>query len=83
MKNLIEYLLIHLVDHPEAVEIEESQPEEQTGRRPQVVYTIRVHDEDVGRVIGKGGSTIHAIRTIVKIRAVKEGVHAMVSLANE
>lgn len=75
MKNLLEFLLIHLVDHPEDVRIEES--EDDRG----MVYTIHVHPEDMGRVIGKGGSVIHSIRTIAKIRAIKEGLHAYVTLA--
>ncbi len=75
MKNLLEFLLIHLVNHPEDVRIEEH--EDDRG----LVYTLHVHPEDVGRVIGKGGSIIQAIRSIAKIRAIKEGIHAYIKLA--
>ncbi len=76
MKNLLEYIIIHLVEHPEDVQIEEVQDEQG------VVYTIRVNDEDVGRIIGKGGSVIHAIRSIGRIRAIKEGIRARINVAD-
>lgn len=75
MKNLLEFLLIHLVQHPEAVEIEEQENERG------FTYIIHVHPEDIGRVIGKGGSIIQSIRNIAKIRAVKEGIRAQIILA--
>jgi uncharacterized protein len=75
MKNLLEFILIHLVEHPEEVKVEESQDEH--GH----LYTLHVHQDDIGRVIGKGGSVIHAIRNIGKIRAVKEGISAHITLA--
>lgn len=75
MKNLLEFLLIHLVDHPEDVVIEET--EDDRG----LVFVLHVHPDDIGRVIGKGGSVIQAIRQIAKIRAIKEGIHAYITLA--
>ncbi len=75
MKNLLEFLLIHIVEHPEDVSIEETSDE-----RGQV-YLIHVNPEDVGRVIGKGGSVIQSIRNIAKIRAIKEGIRAYITIA--
>ena len=75
MKSLIEYLLIHIVTHPDSVEVEELQ----TGDNS-FTYAIHTHEEDIGRVIGKHGSVIQAIRTITKMRAIKEGVHAHVTI---
>ncbi|OGJ37169.1 MAG: hypothetical protein A3A82_02980 [Candidatus Pacebacteria bacterium RIFCSPLOWO2_01_FULL_47_12] len=72
MKNLLEFILIHLVEHPEDVTI----TERATGDTTQ--YVIHVHPDDMGRVIGKGGSVIQAIRNISRIRAVKEGIRAHV-----
>lgn len=77
MKNLIEYILIHLVEHPEDVNVVESQDDRGS------VYTIHVHKDDIGRVIGKGGSVIQSIRNIGKIRAIKEGIHAYINLAED
>ncbi|HEX7017366.1 MAG TPA: KH domain-containing protein [Patescibacteria group bacterium] len=75
MQNLLEFLLIHLVDHPESVKIEEI-PEAHTTR-----YILHVHPEDMGRVIGKKGSVIDAIRKIAKIRAIKENLHVTIDVA--
>lgn len=72
MKNLLEYILIHLVQYPEDVKIEEVQ--DAIG----YTYTIHVNKDDIGRVIGKGGAVIHSIRTICKIRAIKEGIRARI-----
>lgn len=77
MKNLLEFIIIHIVTHPEDVRVDET-PDEQG-----VVYTIHVNPEDIGRVIGKGGSVIHSIRNIGKIRALKEGIRAKITLADE
>ncbi len=78
MKNLLEYMLIHLVDNPDSVQVQEEV--EENGVH---IYTISVHPDDVGRVIGKGGSVIHAIRNIGKIRSIKEGVRAIIKLADD
>jgi hypothetical protein len=77
MKNLLEFIIIHIVTHPEDVHIDET-PDDQG-----VVYTINVNPEDIGRVIGKGGSVIHSIRNIGKIRALKEGIRAKIVLADD
>lgn len=72
MKSLLEFLLIHLVNNPDSVKIESTQEGDTD------VYTIYVAPEDTGRIIGKGGKIIHAIRTLAKVRAVKEQRHIMV-----
>ena len=74
MKNLLEYLLIHLVDYPEEVSVEE----EETDRGFE--YTLKVHPDDMGRVIGKRGAVIESIRSIAKVRAVKEGIRVYIKL---
>ena len=77
MKNLIEFILIHLVDHPEDVVIDETKGEQET------TYLIHVHSEDIGRVIGKGGSVIQAIRQIARVRATKEGERVRIDVFTE
>lgn len=67
MKNLLEYIVIHLVDNPESVVISEEKQNEF------VQYTIAVHPDDIGRIIGKKGSVISAIRQIARIKAIKDG----------
>ncbi len=75
MKNLIEFILNRIVDHPADVAVEET--EDDRGH----LYTIHVHEDDMGRVIGRHGVVINAIRAIVKIRAIKENIRASVKLA--
>lgn len=77
MKSLLEFLLNHLVAHPEDVAVTETEEE------GLFIYTLAVHPEDVGKVIGKNGSVISAIRTIAKIRAMKEHLRIRVQLAEE
>ena len=77
MKNLIEFILIHLVDHPEDVVIDEMKGEQET------TYLIHVHGDDIGRVIGKGGSVIQAIRQIARVRATKEGERVRIDVFTE
>jgi predicted RNA-binding protein YlqC (UPF0109 family) len=65
MKDLLEFLTQALVDEPGAVEVEEF---EEDG---DLVYEISVADDDLGRVIGKGGRVANALRTVAKAAAVK------------
>ncbi len=77
MKNLLEYILIHLVQFPEDVFVEEKTDEQGS------LFIIHVNQEDVGRVIGKGGSVIHSIRNIGRIRSIKEGIRARITIADD
>ncbi len=77
MKNLLEFILIHLVDNPEAVSVEMTMDEDTE------VYTLHVAPEDMGKVIGKQGKVINSIRTLARVRAVKEDKHISVILADE
>jgi|GEM_PF-141510 len=76
MKNLIEYILIHIVENPEDVKIE-TEPNEQG-----TTYIITVNPDDMGRVIGKKGSIIQSIRAIARVRAIKEGERAHIIVAD-
>lgn len=76
MKNLLEFLLIHIVTIPEDVRVEE----EETDRG--MTYYLYVNQEDMGRVIGKKGAVIESIRRIAKVRAVKENIRANIILVD-
>ena len=67
MRDFCEYLVKNLVDNPDKVDVSETEDEYQT-----VVLTITVDPLDMGKVIGKEGKIIKAIRDLVKILAVKE-----------
>ncbi len=75
MKETLIYLLTLLVDHPEDITIEETQEESRT------VLTIHAHPDDMGRIIGKSGRIIRAIRDLVKIIAAKHDTYVDVMIA--
>lgn len=66
MKELVLMIIRALVDHPGEIQITEI-PGEKT-----VMFEVRVADEDVGKVIGKNGKTINAIRTLLRAATVKD-----------
>lgn len=65
MKRLVEYIISAIVDHPESVKIEEKETKELLSLK------LSVHPEDMGKVIGKGGKIIKAIRRLSHILAIK------------
>lgn len=79
MKQLIEYIVSNIVNHPESVIITEEQTEDKEATK----YLIKVDAEDVGRVIGKEGKVIKSIRQIVRIAAIQKGTRAIVDLLED
>jgi len=67
VKELVEYLARLLVDDPQGVRVEEF--EEDDGS---LVVELTVADDDYGKVIGRGGRTAQALRTVIKAAAVKD-----------
>ncbi|MGC8834418.1 MAG: KH domain-containing protein [Armatimonadota bacterium] len=67
MKELVEMLAKNLVDQPDKVDVREVEG------TSTLTYEIMVAEDDVGKVIGKQGRIINAIRTIVKAAATKNG----------
>ena len=63
MKELVEYLIRSLVENPGGIQLEEREDDDM------VTLELRVDTEDLGRVIGKDGSTINAIRTVLQAAA--------------
>ncbi|MBQ7193623.1 MAG: KH domain-containing protein [Synergistaceae bacterium] len=76
-KELVEFIVKHLVTQPDSVEVENG--EEDGGNK----ILIRVAHEDVGRVIGKRGATINAIRLLAKAAAVKAGERVDVDIIED
>ncbi|MGQ9499623.1 MAG: KH domain-containing protein [Dissulfurimicrobium sp.] len=65
MKELIEYIAKTLVDHPEAVKVNEVAGEQTT------IIELTVAKDDLGKVIGRQGRTARAIRTILGAASAK------------
>jgi len=65
MKDLIEYVIKALVDHPEQVELTETKGQQIT------ILELKVAKEDMGKVIGRHGQTARAIRTILSAASAK------------
>ena len=74
-QQLVKYIVDHLVTIPDQVEITT-----EVNDRGIVMVLIKVASEDVGRVIGKRGATINAIRLVAKAAAVKENERVEVDI---
>lgn len=79
MKQLIEYIVSNIVNHPESVVINETPSDDGSFTK----YLIQVDPEDVGRVIGKQGKVIKSIRQIIRVAAIQKGTRAMVDLLEQ
>lgn len=77
MRELLEYLVRSLVDEPEKVSVEQFEEEDGT-----VVLELSVADDDYGKVIGRGGRTANALRTVVKAAAVRESKRVLVDIVD-
>lgn len=76
-RALLEYLAECLVDDPEAVSVERFQEDNGT-----VVLELCVGEDDYGRVIGRGGRTAQALRTVVKAAATNTGERVLVDIVD-
>lgn len=74
MKELIELISKKLVEHPEDVQVRVIEGDD--GQ----VYELRVHPEDMGRVIGKNGRVAKAVRTLLSSAAAKQNVRATLEI---
>lgn len=77
MQEILEFILKNITTMPDDVKIE-VQEEEGTSN-----YIVTVNPADVGRIIGKEGKVIKAIRTIMRVIAIQRGVHIRISVVSE
>jgi len=77
MKDLIDYVAKAVVDNPDQVNVTQIDGE------TTVVFELRVNQQDVGKIIGKQGRTINAIRTLLNATAAKAGLRAMLEIVEE
>ena len=78
MQDILSYVIKNIVTTPDDVKIEEVVDETGT-----TTYQVTVNPSDVGRIIGKEGKVIKAIRTIIRVIAIQKGVHVRVSVVSE
>jgi hypothetical protein len=74
MKDLIEYMARAIVDYPDEVVVTEEE------ERDFIVYRLRVAESDMGKVIGKQGRIANAMRTLLKVAAIRKGTRAVLEI---
>ncbi len=74
MKELVEFMAKNLVNDPSQVQVK------QIERPHMTVLRLRVAQEDMGRVIGKGGRVANAMRTLLRVAAVREGTRVILDI---
>jgi len=74
MKEFLEFIVKHLVDHPESVTVE---LEEKDNKR---IFKLKVANGEIGKVIGKRGKTAGALRVLLKAISAKEGKRAVLDI---
>lgn len=77
MRELLEFLARSLVDDPAAVVVEEFDDDDGA-----VVLELVVGEDDYGKVIGRGGRTANALRTVLKAAAVREERRVIVDIVD-
>jgi len=77
MQAFLEYVVKGLVAHPEAVTIT---PVERQGT---TVYELRLDTQDVGKIIGRQGMTINAIRSLLLAGSAKKGLRCSLEIVED
>ncbi len=74
MKELIEVMARAIVDYPDEVEVTEEETEDQ------IVFHLKVAESDMGKVIGKQGRIANAMRTLLKVAAIRRETKAILEI---
>lgn len=77
MQEFLAYVVKGLVDEPEAVAVTPVQ------RADATVYELRLAPGDVGKIIGRQGMTINAIRSILQVGAAKKGLRCSLEIVED
>lgn len=75
MEDLLAYLARSLVDSPDEVSVDSFEEDDGT-----IVLELHVAEDDAGKVIGRGGRTVAALRTVMKAAAVRQGTRVLVDV---
>lgn len=76
MRELIEYMAKSIVDSPDDVSVTPERDGDRT------VFRLRVAEPDMGKVIGKQGRIAHAMRTLLKVAAIRRGTRASLEIGD-
>lgn len=74
---LVRHLVVSLVDHPDAVEVRESETVSST------LIELRVHPEDLGKVIGRKGQTARALRSVLAAASLHHHRRTLLNILEE
>ena len=74
MRDLVEYIAKSIVNAPDDVQVTEEEDEQG------IILKLQVADDDKGRVIGKQGRIAEAMRTLIRVKAAKEGTRATLEI---
>lgn len=77
MQEFLEYVVKGLVQHPDAVSVTPVQRDNLT------VYELRLDPSDVGKIIGRQGATINAIRSLLLAGSAKKGLRCSVEIVED
>src|SRR5688500_5844536 len=77
MDTFLDYVIKGLVDRPDAVTVT---PAERNGM---TIYELRVHPTDMGKIIGRQGATINAIRALLLVGSAKQGLRCALEVIDE
>jgi predicted RNA-binding protein YlqC (UPF0109 family) len=77
VKNLVEYIARALVDKPDEVALS------MTPHDGGDLYELRVAQDDIGKVIGREGRTVNAIRTVLQHAALKQGQRVRLEIVDD
>ena len=77
MKSTLLYFVTPLVDYPDDIVID------QVDTDGKLLLTIHCHKDDMGKLIGKHGRTIRALRDLLKLIATKKNLYVDIALAEE
>ena len=77
MQEFLDYVLRQLIDHPEEMVLLKVEGNRKT------TFKVRLRQSDVGKVIGKHGHTIIAIRNLLSAAAARQGEKAMLEIVEE
>jgi len=78
MKEFVEFIVKQIVDNPDKVVVEETTPDEHT-----IKFNLKVDKRDIGKVIGRQGNNINAIRTLLYAVGAKEKHRAILELVED